>query len=901
MMYALDGTWQVQLKDGSSWQMQVPGTLDENQIGYKDAGANQWHPDATLGNDAIFDEDAPIATRLTRKYTYEGEARLTRMVDYVPEPGKRVFLEVERARCLRLLVNGCEVPHFQEWSISAPHVFEVTGLLDGKTEVTLLSDNSYPGLPHDAIVFSSAATDETQTNWNGVLGYVRLRTEEAAFLQSVRVYPRTEGAQIKVTVSSAVSGKCKLTLCSKAFAQPLCKEVELVPGSQEICVGTAAYAEDIAYWDEFEGNLYEVQAELEGYESKTVTFGVRRFGDDGTGRLALNGRKIFIRSEANCAEFPEEGHPPVTVEEWTKVLEKFRSYGVNLMRFHSHTPPEAAFTAADRMGMLMQPELSHWNPRDAFEAEDAWAYYQIELRQTIRMLANHPSFVMMTFGNELWTGDLGKQRMNQLLDQAHELDDTRLYANASNAYYGTEGCDPQSDFYTGMGYYDHMLRGISAGEKKTNGRLQGHINNQYPNAKTNYEEQMGHLRETYQKPVFEFEVGQFEILPDFDELEDFKGISDPANLRLIQEKVQKSSLEPVWKQYVEATGELSRIGYREETEAALRSPSISGLSLLGIQDFPGQGTALVGMMNSHLQAKPFDFAKPERFAEFFAPQLPLVLLDKYTYEAGETLQADVQIANYAKEELHGPLCYELKQGECVIAEGKLEDRCFPAGELTAAGRLEIALAGIDTAMRLDLTVSVETVCNTYPIWVYPPLQPVCPENVYETEKLDEAALKVLQAGGCVYLTPPATQEALPSSIQTQFTTDFWSVGTFPYQAGGMGQLIDTQHPIFETFPTEFHTNWQWWPMAVQRAVILPQTIKSIITEMDSYAYLRPMSQLFECRCAGGTLLFSSMGLQNLQQYPEARALLNSIYTYLGSEKFAPEQELDAELIASLVK
>mgnify|MGYP001081649062 CR=1 FL=1 len=117
----------------------------------------------------------------------------------------------------------------------------------------------------------------------------------------------------------------------------------------------------------------------------------------------------------------------------------------------------------------------------------------------------------------------------------------------------------------------------------------------------------------------------------------------------------------------------------------------------------------------------------------------------------------------------------------------------------------------------------------------------------------------------------------------------------------MGQLIDEQHPIFRAFPTEFHSNWQWWAMAVQRAVILPERYEAIIAEMDSFAYLRPMAKLLECRCGKGKLLFSTMGLQDLQQYPEARALLSAIYRYLASPEFTPEQEIAAEVIEKMVR
>lgn len=223
------------------------------------------------------------------------------------------------------------------------------------------------------------------------------------------------------------------------------------------------------------------------------------------------------------------------------------------------------------------------------------------------------------------------------------------------------------------------------------------------------------------------------------------------------------------------------------------------------------------------------------------------------------------------------------------------------GRLTRAGTLEISTDTIDFAVRLDLIVRMGDIFNTYPIWVYPPFRPVCPPGIYETRVFDQKAEAVLKKGGKVYLAPPSSKENLPFSIQAQFTTDFWSVGTFSVQEGGMGQLIDADHPLFANFPTETHTNWQWWPMASQRAIIFKEPVKAMITEMDSYAYMRPMAQLLECRCGNGSLILSSMGLQDLQQYPEARALLGAIYQYMDSKLFKPEQELETAMIRELVK
>lgn len=900
MFYSLNGMWQAKLRDGTDYQMSLPGTLDENRIGYKDIGANQWHPDDEIGNaDESFDQNAVIATRFTRKYTYEGEAQLTRRISYNPPKGKRVFLEAERARCLKLLVDGCEVPNFIEPSISTPHVFEITGLLTGDNELTLISDNSYPELPHDAIVYSSAATDETQTNWNGVLGYLGLRVEEPTFISAVRVYPRKDTLTVQVEISANNSYKGEIYIESDVLFEPVYIKVDIPAGTSIIISDVLPIVSNIRQWDEYEGNLYELSASLTGQEPKTVTFGVRDFGDNGKGRLAINGRTIFLRSESNCAVFPETGYPPMTVKEWITILNIYKSYGINCMRFHSHCPPEAAFIAADQIGMLMQPELSHWNPSNAFLSDNSYSYYQRELKQMILWLANHPSFVMLAFGNELATNEEGHDCMRQMLKQAHLLDNTRLYAEGSNVHYGMIECEAESDFYTTQCYFSNELRGTFAGSKESP-KIRGYINNQYPNAKTNYDLTMDVIRKSYEKPVFSFEVGQFEVLPDFDELADFKGISEPANLRLIQKKVEENGLLDIWKQYVEASGELSRIGYREEIEAAMRTKKLSGISLLGLQDFPGQGTSLVGMLNSHLEPKPFSFAKPEAFKSFFRDQLPLVLLPKYTYESDEILIADVTVANFGKNNIIGSMKYELT-GNGISLSGALDVKTYPIGELTVAGTLEIPLNTIKRASRMDLTVTIGDIINTYPIWVYPPVVPICPESVYETTIFDEKAESVLAAGGNVYLSPASTKENLPSSIQAQFTTDFWSVGTFSAQEGGMGQLIDDSHPIFSHFPTESHTNWQWWPMASQRAIILPKQVKTIITEMDSYAYMRPMAQLLECRCGNGKLILSSMGLQDLNQYPEARALQMAIYQYMDSSMFEPEQEIKPEIIQSLVK
>ena len=301
-----------------------------------------------------------------------------------------------------------------------------------------------------------------------------------------------------------------------------------------------------------------------------------------------------------------------------------------------------------------------------------------------------------------------------------------------------------------------------------------------------------------------------------------------------------------------------------------------------------------------MESKPYGFARPERFAAFFRDALPLVLLERFTYTEGETLMARVKMANYGKRGLSGSLTWELQSGD-HSQRGALPEMTCPAGALTGLGEIRIALDSSAKPRKLTLSVSFCGLKNDYPIWVYPDVRPVCPETVYECRSFDERARQTLHNGGIVYLAPDSTIEALPRSIQAQFSPDFWSVCTFPQQAGGMGQLIDAAHPVFQNFPTESYNNWQWWPMAGRRAMILPERIDTIIAEMDSFAYLRPMAKLFECRCGGGRLMVSSLGLHGLSQYPEARALQQAIYDYLGSPDFAPAQLLDESWIKELFR
>ncbi len=861
------------------YEVILPSTLDECGIGEKEETAEAWHPDAAIEKSG----DSRITTRFTRKFAYDGVCEYVKKFRCEKED-KRYFVKVERTRVLRLFVNGERAEEYVKGTLSTPYVFEVTDLLKEENEIVFEVNNLYEGIPKEAIKCSSAATNETQTNWLGMLGEIALYEEKNSFIKDIAVYPREKELDIKVVIDASKDTETKLWIKCEA-TEDIARKVSLKKGINELKFSHIKLKENSKLWDEYEGNLCMLSVESVLLEKKTASFGIRTFGDDKKGHLALNGHRIFLRSETNCCVFADTGHMPLEKSEWEKKLSLYKAYGINSVRFHSHCPPEGAFSAADEMGMILQVELSNWDPKNAFESDESYDYYKMEAEAILNAYANHPSFCMMTLGNELQCNESGLERLHVLLEHMQKTDSTRLYAIASNAFYGGRGADEYSDFYTSSNYYSDMIRATNAG-------MHGHLNNSYPNTKTDYSSVMKKIREKYKKPVFSFEVGQYEILPDFSEIEKFDKFLIPDNFSYVKDKVTEKDFSEKWEKWVEASGELSLISYREEVEACMRTEDMSGISLLGIQDFPGQGTALVGMINSHFEPKPYDFARPERFSVFFKAALPLVRMEKYTYTVNERVKFTVDFANYTKCDISGILTctLETEKYECEVVCKK--------SSMTNLGEFSLPLNAIKKSGKYTLRVSIGEYTNEYPIWVYT-------DEEYESKAVIcqtlEEARKHLNEGENVLLSPESTKEHFPNSIKANFSTDFWSVGTFSFQEGYMGLSIDNSHPVFNSFSTDTHSNWQWWALTNSYAMILPDEINPMFDVLDSYARLRKLGFMFEANVGKGKIIVCSMGLLEKREYPEVRAMIKSILQYMDSEAFSPKQELCIEEIEKTVK
>jgi hypothetical protein len=408
-------------------------------------------------------------------------------------------------------------------------------------------------------------------------------------------------------------------------------------------------------------------------------------------------------------------------------------------------------------------------------------------------------------------------------------------------------------------------------------------------------------------PVIGHEVGQYAVYPDFREIDRYTGVLRARNLEIVRDKLRARGMLDQADRFVQASGALAVLCYREEIEAALRTPGFGGFQLLDLQDFPGQGTALVGILNAFMESK--GLVGPPAWREFCSETVPLVRFGKYTWTAGETFTAAAEVAHYGRDAMPCTTpqwSLSDSQGH-VLASGELPVADIPQGAVSALGTLRIALPAVKRPDKLTLALSIprskqSPVVNHYNLWVYPAAPaPTLPKNVVVSHAWDVKTRAVLAAGGRVVLLLHGQG---PGTVEGGFATDFWCWPMFHNKPGTMGLLCDPRHAALADFPTEFHSNWQWARIAcAARPVILddaPADYRPIVQVIDNLGRNHKLGLIFEARVGPGRLLVCACDLSKMADQPEARQLLDSLLQYAAAEKFQPPQQLSAEAVQRLV-
>lgn len=861
--------------------IQLPGTTD--QAGY--GVPNSLPP--SIGK--------PQILHLTRKNSYVGPAWYTREVTIPADwKGKTVELKLERVIWTTAVwVDGNPVSGSEE-SLISPHRYDLTQhLTPGNHRLSIRVDNRKQYDISDNNM-GHAYTNETQIMWNGILGEISLRAKDDLSIDDLQVFPdiRKNEVRIKGTLAntgSATKGTLIADIKEKSSGLSVAtikKEVDIQAGETTLDF-VCPMGDSIQYWSEFTPALYDLSVRMEAgplQSAASTTFGMRELGRNQS-NLLLNGKNIFLRGTLECCIFPLTGCPPTTTEGWGKVFQSAREWGLNHLRFHSWCPPEAAFQVADSLGFYLQVELPLWSLKVG-EDEGTNKFLYAEADRLLAEYGNHPSFCFFSIGNELQPDF---EFMTELLSHVKSADPRHLYTTTSFTFEGGHGDwpEPIDDFF------------ITQWTKKGWVRGQGVFDTESPRFDKDYSASV----EGMTVPLITHEIGQYAVYPNLKEIDKYTGVLEPLNFKGVKQELENKGLLSRADDYLMASGKLAAILYKEEIERAMKTPGISGFQLLDLHDFPGQGTALVGLLDAFWESK--GVAKAEEFRQFSAPVVPLARFEKAVYTSVDTFIATVEVANYGAEPLTDKsIRWKLTDSDSqFVIAANIPVAPIGMGGGNTVTEIKCPLTGIKKAVQLDLTVEITGTDykNSWKIWVYPSSLAIDKGEVVVTDRLAEAQ-SALKAGKKVLFNPPY-QSCV--GLQGKFVPVFWSPVHFPKQAGTMGLLLDPKHKAFAHFPTEGHTDWQWWSLTTQSRTLIVdsfyQDIDPVIESVDNFANNRRLSTLFETNCEGGKLLVCSMDLlNNHAESPEKKQLLYSLIEYMKSDAFAPSRSIAFDKIQSLV-
>ena len=826
-----------------------------------------------------------IFLNLKRRYDYVGVAWYTRQVK-IPANwnDKQVFLYLERVIWIsQVWVNGRKVELVNE-SLSTPHQFDLTQFLTpGKNQIAIRIDNrkqhdiSHRDMAH-------AYTNETQTMWNGIIGEIALKAVEKTSIRNMTLTPDVDASKVRVQLDiegdvENRTGKIVFKVRERNGKRLPVKEAEWTGGE----ISFEYPIKNPKLWDEFNPHLYDAEAELrigKTTHRKQATFGMRKLSNQ-RALLHINDRMMFLRGTLECCIFPLKGYPPMDREGWQKLYGAARDYGLNHIRFHSWCPPKAAFEVADEMGIYLQVELPLWVLTVGNDPKTVDFLFD-EADKIMKAYSNHPSFCFWSLGNEL-QGCF--RTMDSLMMSLKNRNNRHLYTTTSFTFQREHGRWPETndDFW------------ITQWTKKGWVRGQGVFDTQPAGFLHDYRAAI----DSIPVPIVTHEIGQYSVFPNLKEIDKYTGNLIPLNFMAVKNDLEKKGRLSEADDYLMSTGKLAAILYKEEIERALKTPGISGFQLLDLHDFPGQGTALVGLLDAFWDSK--GIIASEEFRSFCAPVVPLVRFAKATYTNDEIFEVSAEVANFGDRELVN-IAPEWKlidsQGQ-IVAQGTLPKQNIAIGNTLQLGEFSAPLSSIRDAEKLTLSLSIKNTkhCNSWEIWVYPAKLETVTNDVVYTRDFDEAR-QALQQGKKVLLNPD--KEKL-NGLEGKFVQVFWSPVHFPNQPGTMGILCDPTHPALKDFPTEMHANWQWWDICKSGKTLvldsLCTSMQPIVRVVDNFFKNRNLGLIFETKVGNGKLLVCSPDLHNeLENRQVARQLRHSLTQYMASDAFDPIQSFSFEQV-----
>lgn len=894
MLYStsLAGTWSFALDPanigtGEHWfegalddTIALPGSVDEAQKAPENRTRTMAH--------------------LTRRHPYVGAAWYARTFE-VPADQEGLYqtLVLERPHGeVNVYLDGFKIG--RDRSLSTEHRFLLGALSAGSHRLVLMIDNSRFEAVGEAIQYmgegfydvAHSNTDHTQTNWNGVVGDLRIEAAGGSIAR-LDIDSRDHNLSIAVDIEAFdpdrnwptfwtrdADDRLRLTFSLAGRQDPFVVEHPIAVESGFTPVQLSVQLpKDTPLWDEFDPNVHTLTVEWvrDGavLDRRTSRFGIRAFTREGR-RLRLNGRPVFLRGTLDCCIFPLTGYPPTDRAGWRKVFETVKAYGLNHVRFHSYCPPKAAFEVADDMGLLLAVESPVWPRLHADPNLDNFIWQECE--RIFQDYGNHPSFVMFAIGNELH-GEGLHAFASKFVRHWRKHDPRRLYTGGSGW-----PTIPEADFDS-----KPEPRSQRWGEG-----LDGRLNARALETITDWSDWL----ERTDHPLIVHESGQWCVYPDFDEIEKYTGVLAPRSLEMVRDDLEAKGRLGEARDLLTASGTLQTLLYKEDIEASLRTKDFAGIQLLGLQDFTGQGTALVGVVDPFWDEKPY--VTPGRFREFCAPVVPLIRSKTFVLERGQAIAGAVQVAHFGHAEMVIDRLDWLLVDEAGdrVAEGRLTFDPARSGDLYDAGALAIPTDGLKAPARYECIISVPDTDyrNRWSFWVFERERAA---GLALVDDLDHDVLSRVAAGESVILAP-SPDRIKPNSV-LGFTSIFWNTlwtrGQAPHT---LGLVNDTAHPLFERFPSSPASDFHWWELVHGRRALEVSGLNArrIVKVVDDWNTNRDLALLAEIRVGAGRLIVCGFDIKTgLAERPVARTMRNALAHYLSGPGedapiLAPEVVLD---------
>ena len=876
----LSGDWQYQLIGAPAsipgeGMISLPNTLDN-------------------ARKSVYNPEGDNTAQLRREFSFMGEAIYKKTLD-IPDTwkGKNISLFIERTKPGTVKIDGQTIGY--DSKISSPQNYDLSEYLKpGKHELEILVNN-LDSIPPIVARSSHAVSESTQTNWNGILGEIFLEAKNPFHIKNIRV---DDSSTDQVVLNVMFSEQAP-----KNFILSLDWDGENYTVKVKKCaenVSMLIFPEKKDLWSASNPTLHKLNFNLKNEKGETIddysiTTGFRKFSSSGN-YFTVNDIPQFLRGTINAAVFPLTAFPPMEEESWMKYYAVLKEYGINHVRFHSWTPPEAAFSAADKAGMFLMVELPIWGELDR-DLKFHNKFLKEELSGIMEAYSSHPSFVMFSTGNELW-GDISL--MGEYMEAARQSNPRILSTYGSNVYLGMNGQIGKEDFVVAAKTSDDVSNSVRGSVSFADSPDGGHFNSTYPNSIDNFSDATRHIS----VPIISHEVGQYQSYPDFREINSYTGNLKPDNLKEFERRAVEAGTFNKNREFTEASGKWAAKLYKAEIEMALRSSGISGFELFGLQDYPGQGTASIGILNSMM--KPKGFISPEEWREASSDLTILAEFPKFTFTEGESVEISLLSVNFTPDsEAIDMIRYDTGFDKGDIAT-------LPGTGVMDNGAIYLKMPQISNPQKFTLNLSTNhgDAKNSYDFWVYPKLNKIS-GKIDVTHSIPQA-LKWLNEGRKVLLCPDSSSIS-QASIDPLFTTDFWNYRMFrticdemhlPPSPGTLGLLVDSRHPSLSKFPTDNHTDWQWYsiitnsrPLIVDR---LPADFNPIIEVIDNVERNFRLALMLECKVGKGKLMILSTDPEKLENYPEGRWFLQSILEYMNSKEFNPRVTLSPQQVENLL-